>query len=188
MPVLNPDVRERLWPYMGGIAKQNGIVPKCVGGVADHVHLLLALPTTMAIAKAIQFIKAGSSAWVRQTFPALQNFAWQQGYGAFSIGISQVEETIHYIEQQLEHHRTRTFKEEYLDFLKKHGGDIDERYLLGLAAPSYRTLTGRRAYGTFSRHFVPGYLQRVPTGQTAKRRGEPPNQQPTATPYFSNIS
>ncbi len=85
----------------------------------------------MAIAKAIQFIKAGSSAWVHQTFPALQNFAWQQGYGAFSIGISQVEETIHYIEKQLEHHRTRTFKEEYLAFLKKHGGDIDERYLWG---------------------------------------------------------
>jgi putative transposase len=99
---------------MGGIAKQNGIFPKSIGGVADHVHLLLALPTTMAIAKAIQLIKAGSSARLHQTFPALQNFAWQQGYGAFSIGISQVEETIHYIEQQLEHHRTRTFKEEYL--------------------------------------------------------------------------
>jgi REP element-mobilizing transposase RayT len=96
---------------MGGIAKQNGIFPKSIGGVADHVHLLLALPTTMSIAKAIQFIKAGSSAWVHQTFPALQNFAWQQGYGAFSIGISQVGETINYIEQQLEHHRTRTFKE-----------------------------------------------------------------------------
>jgi hypothetical protein len=61
-------------------------------------------------------IKAGSSAWIHQTFPNLRNFAWQQGYGAFSVCISQVQETVHYIEQQFEHHRTRTFQEEYLLF------------------------------------------------------------------------
>jgi putative transposase len=127
--VLNPVIRERLWPYMGGIAKQNGILPKCIGGVADHVHLLLALPTTMAVARTVQLIKAGSSGWIHQTFPASRNFGWQQGYGAFSVGISQVPETVHYIEQQLEHHRTRTFKEEYLAFLKRHEIDFDERYL-----------------------------------------------------------
>ena len=129
VPVLTPDIRERLWPYMGGIAKRNGIVPKCIGGVADHAHLLLALPTTMAIAKAVQLIKAGSSGWIRESFPNLRNFAWQQGYGAFSVGISQIPETVHYIEQQFEHHRTRTFKEEYLSFLKRHGGNLDEKYL-----------------------------------------------------------
>jgi REP element-mobilizing transposase RayT len=127
--VLNPDIRERLWPYMGGIAKQNGMIPKCIGGVSDHVHLLVTLPTRMAVAKAVQLIKAGSSAWIHQTFPNLRNFAWQQGYGAFSVGISQVQETVHYIEQQLEHHRTRTFQEEYLAFLKKHGAHFDEKYL-----------------------------------------------------------
>jgi hypothetical protein len=114
---------------MGGIAKENGIFPKCIGGVADHVHLLLALPTTMGIAKAMQLIKTGSSAWIHLTFPELRNFAWQQGYGAFSVGISQVPETIQYIEQQLEHHRTRTFKDEYLAFLKRHGGILDDKYL-----------------------------------------------------------
>jgi Transposase IS200 like len=76
-----------------------------------------------------RLIKAGSSAWIHQTFPNLRNFAWQQGYGAFSVGISQVQETVHYIEQQLEHHRTRTFQEEYLAFLKKHGAHFDEKYL-----------------------------------------------------------
>jgi putative transposase len=86
---LNPDIRERLWPYIGGIAKQNGMIPKCVGGVSDHVHVLVMLPTTLAVAKAVQLIKAGSSAWIHQTFPNLRNFAWQQGYGAFSVGISQ---------------------------------------------------------------------------------------------------
>ena len=127
--VLSPDIRERLWPYIGGIAKQNGILPRCVGGAADHVHLLLALPTTMTVARAVQLIKAGSSGWIHQTFPTLRNFAWQQGYGAFSVGVSQVPETVHYIEQQLEHHRTRTFKEKYLAFLKRHEADFDERYL-----------------------------------------------------------
>ncbi|MFY9983426.1 MAG: IS200/IS605 family transposase [Chthoniobacterales bacterium] len=131
VPVLTPDIRERLWPYIGGIAKQNGIVPKCIGGAADHVHLLLALPTTMGIAKAVQLIKTGSSGWIHQTYPHLRNFAWQQGYGAFSVGISQIPETVCYIERQLEHHRTRTFKEEYLAFLKGHGGNLDEKYLWG---------------------------------------------------------
>ena len=93
-PVLAPDIRERLWPYMGGIAKQNGIFPKCIGGGADHVHLLIALPTTMALAKALQLIKTGSSAWIHQTVPTLRSFAWQQGYGAFSVGFSQIPETI----------------------------------------------------------------------------------------------
>src|ERR1700736_5038380 len=62
--VLNPDIRERLWPYMGGIAKQHGMIPKCIGGVSDHVHLLVTLPTRLAVAKAVQLIKAGSSAWI----------------------------------------------------------------------------------------------------------------------------
>src|SRR5271165_1972845 len=68
------------------IAKQHGMIPKCIGGVSDHVHLLVTLPTRLAIAKAVQLIKAGSSAWIHQTFPNLRNFAWQQGYGAFSVG------------------------------------------------------------------------------------------------------
>ena len=76
--MLNPELRERLWPYLGGIAKQNGITPRCIGGVADHVHLLLSLPTTVPNAKAIQLIKAGSSAWIDQTFRQLDNFShWQ---------------------------------------------------------------------------------------------------------------
>jgi putative transposase len=138
-PVLVPDLRERLWPYMGGIARQNGIFPKCIGGVADHVHLLLALPTTMGIAKAMQLIKTGSSGWIHHTFPHLRNFAWQQGYGAFSVGISQIAETIQYIEQQLEHHRTRTFKDEYLAFLKATAA-ISMTNTFGTRRRSYRTL------------------------------------------------
>ena len=91
-PMLNPELRERLWPFLGGIAKQNGITPRCIGGVADHVHLLLSLPTTVPIAKAIQLVKAGSSAWIHQTFRQLDNFSWQQGDGAFSVSVSQLPE------------------------------------------------------------------------------------------------
>jgi REP element-mobilizing transposase RayT len=95
-------------------------------------HILLAeYPLRIHLAKAVQLIKTGSSSWIHETFPNLRNSAWQQGYGVFSIGISQVTETINYIEQQVEHHRTRTFKEEYLAFLKKHDSDLDEKYLWG---------------------------------------------------------
>jgi REP element-mobilizing transposase RayT len=65
------------------------MIPKCIGGVSDHVHLLVTLPTTFAVAKAVQLIKTGSSTWIHQSFPNLRDFAWQQGYGAFSVGISQ---------------------------------------------------------------------------------------------------
>jgi putative transposase len=104
-------------------------VPKCIGGVADHVHLLLSLPTTISISKGIQLIKGGSSIWIHQSFPKLHNLSWQEGYGAFSVGIAQMPETIRYIEQQPEHHRTRTFQEEYLTILRKHAMRFGERYL-----------------------------------------------------------
>jgi putative transposase len=129
VPLLKPEIRERLWPYLGGIAKQNGITPRCIGGVADHVHLLLSLPTTIAVAKAIQLIKSGSSSWIHQVFRELRNFNWQQGYGAFSVSISQLPETIHYIENQAEHHRTRSFREEYLAFLKRHDLKFEDKYV-----------------------------------------------------------
>ena len=129
--VLNPDIRERLWPYMGGIAQQNGMIPKCIGGVSDHVHLLVTLPTRLAVAKAVQLIKAGSSAWIHQTFPNLRNFAWQQGYGAFSVSPSQVEQVKHYIRTQAEHHAKHTFEDEFISLLKKCGVPYDPSHVFG---------------------------------------------------------
>jgi len=102
-----------------------------VGGTRDHVHILLSLPGTVSIAKALQLIKGGSSKWVHDTFPSCRRFAWQEGYGAFSIGISQVRQTAAYINAQHEHHRMRSFQEEFLAFLKKHGIEYDERYVWG---------------------------------------------------------
>jgi putative transposase len=102
-----------------------------IGGVEDYVHLLISLPPTLPIAKAIQLIKGGSSKWVHDTFPALKKFKWQQGYGAFSVSVSQVENTIAYILGQREHHRKKTFQDEYIAFLKKHNVEYDQRYIWG---------------------------------------------------------
>jgi putative transposase len=128
-PLIKPDLQAQLWPYMGGIARNNGMCALSIGGVEDHAHILLSLPSTMAIAKAIQLIKGGSSLWIHENFPQYREFSWQEGYGAFSIGISDVPRTKNYIANQEEHHRVRTFKEEFLAFLKKHGIEYDERYI-----------------------------------------------------------
>jgi putative transposase len=102
-----------------------------IGGVEDHVHLLLSLPSTLALAKALQLIKANSSKWIHETFPDQETFSWQEGYGAFSIGKSQVGATVAYIRNQAEHHRVKTFQEEFLAFLAKHEMDYDPRFVWG---------------------------------------------------------
>jgi putative transposase len=129
--IITEKFQERLHPYMGGIARENNMKTLAIGGVEDHVHLLISLPPTLPIAKAIQLIKGGSSKWVHDTFPALKKFKWQQGYGAFSVSVSQVENTIAYILGQREHHRKKTFQEEYIAFLKKHNVEYDQRYIWG---------------------------------------------------------
>jgi putative transposase len=118
-----------IWAFMGGIAKQNEIKPLCIGGGADHVHLLLSLPTTRSAAKAMQLIKGGSSAWAHETFTPLRQFTWQSGDGAFTVSVSHAAKTITDIQNQVEHHRLRSFQEEDVSFLKKHGIGFEERYL-----------------------------------------------------------
>ena len=105
------------------------MIALAVGGTANHAHVLLAVPSTMPIAKAVQLIKGGSSKWLSGKWAP--NFAWQDGYGAFSVSISQVPATIAYINGQQEHHRKRDFQAEFLAFLKKHAIAYDERYVWG---------------------------------------------------------
>lgn len=130
-PLIGADLHDQLHSYLGGIARTNGIRALAVGGTADHVHLLLSLPSVLGIAKALQLIKAGSSKWVHDTFPEHDDFAWQEGYGAFSIAVSQVDDTMAYIARQEEHHRRRSFQEEFVAFLEKHGIEYDERFVWG---------------------------------------------------------
>ena len=129
VPVLAVEIRERLWPFFGGIAREHGIRAIIVGGMPDHVHLLLSLPATISVAKAMQILKANTSKWLHETFPDLRNFAWQEGYGAFSIGASGVDATVAYIRNQEEHHRTRSFREEVEVFLRRHGFSYDASML-----------------------------------------------------------
>jgi REP element-mobilizing transposase RayT len=129
--IIVPELQERLWPYMGGIAHANGLKALAIGGIEDHVHILLSLPSTLAVAKAIQLIKGNSSKWMHDTFPHMSHFAWQVGYGAFSIGISQIAATVTYIQNQQKHHRRKTFQEEFVSFLKKHNIEYDPRFVWG---------------------------------------------------------
>src|SRR5687767_12604463 len=128
-PFIDRELESRLWPYLGGIARENAMKALAIGGTDDHVHSLLSLPATMSVAKAVQLIKGGSSKWIHDTFSKYKKFEWQEGYGAFSVSALQVKKTIAYIEAQKEHHRKRTFQEEFLEFLVKHGVAFDARYL-----------------------------------------------------------
>jgi len=128
-PLITPALRERLWPYLGGIARENDMTAVSIGGVADHVHLLLALKATMPVSKAMQLIKGGSSKWVHDTFPDQRTFQWQEKYGAFSVSLSQLEKIVHYIENQEEHHGKVGFQQEFQTLLDKHRIEYDERYL-----------------------------------------------------------
>jgi REP element-mobilizing transposase RayT len=105
---------------MAGIARMNKFRAIAVGGTRDHAHVLVSLPTTMAIAKAVQLIKGGSSLWINDHLTD-RSFDWQDGYAAFTIGISQLQTTIRYIENQEKHHARETFDEELLRMLRRHG-------------------------------------------------------------------
>jgi len=113
---------------MGGILSSLDTVPEIVGGVEDHVHILAGLRATHRLADVLREIKSASSRWVHEEI-RLPTFAWQEGYGAFTVSASQCETVRQYIAGQEEHHRTRTFKEEYLEFLEKSGVVFDPRYV-----------------------------------------------------------
>ena len=128
-PLIDSDLESRLWPYIGGIARENRIKALAIGGTTDHIHSLLSLPSTLSVAKALQLIKGGSSKWVHDNFPKRNHFGWQEGYGAFSVSVSQLNRTISYINGQEEHHRRKSFQEELLEFLVKHNIEYDPRHV-----------------------------------------------------------
>lgn len=130
-PLIGTGIRERLWAFLGGIARENKMKALCVGGMEDHIHLLIMAPPTLAPSKMVQWVKGGSSKWIHDTFSQMHNFAWQDGYGVFTVSKSQVPDIIRYIQGQGEHHRVKTFQEEYLLFLQKHEIEYDERYVGG---------------------------------------------------------
>jgi putative transposase len=128
-PFLTPPFAFRVYEYLGGTVRGSGCVPLAIGGMPDHVHLLVGMGREISIADLIKTIKAASSRWIHDTFPELGGFAWQAGYGAFSVSGNRIERVKGYIAGQAVHHRIRTFQEEYRDFLARHEIEWDERYV-----------------------------------------------------------
>lgn len=119
---------DRLYTYLGGVVRELGGHPEAIGGMHDHVHLLFGLSPSHRLSDFVRDLKRGSSRWVHEQF-SLTGFAWQEGYGVFTVSASNREEVASYIARQEEHHRKRTFREEYIEFLRKSGVEFDERYL-----------------------------------------------------------
>lgn len=114
---------------MGGVVRQRGGALLAAGGMPDHVHLMASLSKEQSVAAALRDIKANSSRWIHESFADLAEFAWQTGYGAFAVSYSNLDAVRTYVETQEEHHRRRTFQEEFRDMLRKHHIEFDERYL-----------------------------------------------------------
>lgn len=127
-PLITSAVRDRLYAYIGGIVKKEKGKLLCIGGVADHIHLLLSLQPSVAISDLMRAIKAKSSSFMKEVLKQ-DSFEWQDGYGVFSVSASVIEKVIHYINHQEEHHRTISFQEEFVLFLKRHQIPYKEAYL-----------------------------------------------------------
>jgi putative transposase len=128
-PWLDSGVRLRMHAYLATVCRDLGVDFVQVGGVSDHVHIVTMLPRTLSQAQLVEQIKKTSSKWIKELNASYRGFFWQRGYGVFSVSPSQFEAALQYIDAQQEHHRTRTFQEEYRELLRKHGVDFDERYV-----------------------------------------------------------
>ena len=122
------EFQARLWSYLVGICKKEGIFVHSIGGMADHLHLLVQIPPSLAVAKAVSAIKANSSRWSNEQG---HKFSWQQGYAAFSVSASIVPTVVRYIQNQELHHRKMSFDIEFLALLKKHGLEYDPNFVFG---------------------------------------------------------
>jgi len=127
--LINEEVQNELYSYMGGICKGMDCMPLKIGGYNDHVHILCMLSKKTMLSKLLEQVKSHSSKWIKTINPGLQNFYWQDGYGAFSVNPSETETVIKYISNQKMHHQKLTFQDEYRLFLKKYKVEYDERYV-----------------------------------------------------------
>jgi putative transposase len=128
-PFLFEEIRTPLHAYVAGILQEIGCYTVIINSVADHTHLLFNLGRTVAISQVVESVKTGSSKWLKTRDPNLADFAWQSGYASFAASVSNLEIVREYVADQAEHHRERSFQDEYRAFLKKHGVSFDERYV-----------------------------------------------------------
>jgi REP element-mobilizing transposase RayT len=130
-PWLTLEIEQRVWSFIGGIAKEHKMTAHQVGGVEDHIHALVTAPPTIAASDIAKHLKGESSLWVHREFSGLKRFSWQDGYAAFTVSKSNLPRVVRYIKNQRAHHRKKTFREEYLALLTMNGVDYDERYVWG---------------------------------------------------------
>jgi putative transposase len=127
--LISEHFEEELYAYIGGIFKGEKGLLICAGGTECHIHLFGIIHPSISVSDMIKRIKGNSSAWINKNHKLSNHFAWQVGYGSFTVSESSKEKIINYIKNQKEHHRKRTFKDEYLDFLNKHNIEYDEKYI-----------------------------------------------------------
>ena len=127
--IITDDVRSPLHAFMATVLQNLGCAPVLINSVEDHAHLLFDLARTISISQAVEDVKKSSSKWIKTQGPEFAGFAWQAGYGAFAVSESNVETVRAYIANQREHHRAKTFQEEYRAFLERHNVAFDERYV-----------------------------------------------------------
>jgi REP element-mobilizing transposase RayT len=127
--LIKADVEKELYSYLGGILKQNKSVPIAINGIENHVHILCIMSKNIALADLLEELKKNSSRWIKTKGSDYIDFAWQGGYGGFSVSQSKVDVVKRYIENQKEHHKKETFKEEYIRILKEYDVDFNENYL-----------------------------------------------------------
>jgi putative transposase len=129
VPFIDTNIETELYSYIGGICKNMDFKPIKIGGHKDHIHLLCLLSRKVPLMKLIEGVKSHSSSWIKTKGSKYEKFYWQRGYGSFSVNPTEIDIVKLYIDNQAEHHKKRTFKEEYLAFLKKYDIEFDEKYL-----------------------------------------------------------
>ena len=128
-PFMDAGLRSRLFPYMGGIIRKLDGKPILINGTTDHVHILASFPPRLALSDALRTVKANSSRWIHEQFPSHRKFAWQTGFGAFSVSYGHTERVRNYIANQERHHHRATFQDEFLNFLKEQEIEYDKKYI-----------------------------------------------------------
>src|SRR5262249_4309128 len=125
---LSAEIEQRLWLYIDDVARAHKMAALQVGGIEDHVHVLVMAPVTLSPSQIAQYIKSATSKWIHEEFPDMRQFAWQDGFGAFTVSKSNLPDVIRYIQNQREHHRHKTFQEEFLEFLQNHEIAYNDRH------------------------------------------------------------
>ena len=129
LPLITAERQLRLYEYIGGVVRGLGGICLCINGVADHVHLLCKLRPDKALSDVIRDLKANSSGWMHDVFPEERDFAWQNGYGAFTVSSSQIPAVSKYIDEQERHHSRHSFRDEFVQMLRVNEIEFDEKYL-----------------------------------------------------------